>query len=83
MPARSAKTAWKGGFESGSGQVGLISSGLGRFDVSVPKRASDDDGGATNPEELIAAAHSACFVMQFSHELKAAGRHPAVDQCEG
>lgn len=76
MPTRSARTAWDGGFETGSGQVELTSSGLGTFDVSFPKRASDDGGGATNPEELIAAAHSACFVMQFSHELEAAGGTP-------
>lgn len=76
MPTRSARTAWDGGFESGSGQVELTSSGLGTFDVSFPKRASEDGGGATNPEELIAAAHSACFVMQFAHELEGAGGTP-------
>ncbi len=76
MPTRTARTAWDGGFESGSGQVELSSSGQGTFDVSFPKRASDDGGGVTNPEELIAAAHSACFAMQFSHELESAGGTP-------
>ncbi len=66
MPTRSARTAWDGGFESGSGQVELTSSGLATFDVSFPKRASDDGGGATNPEELLAASHSACYTMSLS-----------------
>lgn len=76
MPTRSARTDWSGGFESGSGTVELSSSGQGTFDVSFPKRASDEGGGVTNPEELIAAAHSACFAMQFSHELEGAGGTP-------
>ena len=66
MPTRSARTAWDGGFETGSGQVELTSSGLATFDVSFPKRASDDGGGATNPEELLAASHSACYTMSLS-----------------
>lgn len=76
MPTRSARTAWDGGLEDGSGQVELSSSGLGTFDVSFPKRASDDGGGATNPEELVAAAHSSCFAMAFSAELGNRGATP-------
>lgn len=76
MPTRSARTAWDGGFETGSGQVELTSSGLATFDVSFPKRASEDGGGVTNPEELLAASHTACFAMQFSHELEAVGGKP-------
>lgn len=66
MPARTARTAWDGGFEDGSGQVELTSSKLATFEVSFPKRSSDDGGGATNPEELIAAAHSSCYTMQLT-----------------
>jgi len=66
MPTRSARTAWDGSFEEGSGQVELTTSGLATFEVSFPKRASDDGGGATNPEELLAASHSACYSMQLS-----------------
>jgi len=76
MPTRSARTAWDGGLQTGSGQVELTSSGQGTFDVSFPKRASDDGGGSTNPEELIAAAHSACFAMSLSNELEKAGATP-------
>ncbi len=66
MPTRSARTAWDGGFEDGSGQVELTSSGLGTFEMSFPKRSSEDGGGATNPEELLGAAHSACYTMQLT-----------------
>lgn len=44
--------------------------------MSFPKRASDDGGGSTNPEELVAAAHSACFAMGLSNELETAGATP-------
>ncbi|HWJ84886.1 MAG TPA: OsmC family peroxiredoxin [Cellulomonas sp.] len=76
MPTRSAHTAWKGGLADGSGQTELTSSGVGTFDVSFPKRAADDAGGTTSPEELIAAAHSACFAMQLSAVLAEAGGTP-------
>lgn len=73
MPTRSARTGWNGGLEDGSGQVELTSSGLATFDVSFPKRSSDDGGGATNPEELLAASHSACFSMALSAALGGRG----------
>jgi osmotically inducible protein OsmC len=73
MPTRTARTAWNGGLEDGSGQVELSSSKVGTYDVSFPKRAADDAGGTTSPEELIAAAHSACYAMQFSAVLGEAG----------
>jgi osmotically inducible protein OsmC len=73
MPTRTARTSWSGGLEDGSGTVTLASSGLGSYEISFPKRAADDAGGATSPEELIAAAHAGCFAMQFSALLGAAG----------
>ncbi|KQQ09795.1 OsmC family peroxiredoxin [Rathayibacter sp. Leaf296] len=73
MPTRSARTAWNGSLETGEGQVELSSSKLGTYDVSFPKRAADDANGATSPEELLGAAHSACYAMQFSAVLGAAG----------
>jgi len=66
MPTRTSRTAWNGGLEDGSGQVELTSSGLGTFEVSFPKRASEDGGGVTNPEELLGASHSACYSMQLA-----------------
>ncbi|MEY2847526.1 MAG: hypothetical protein RI885_191 [Actinomycetota bacterium] len=73
MPTRTARTAWNGSLETGEGQVELSSSKIGTYDVSFPKRAADDANGATSPEELLAAAHSACYAMQFSAVLGAAG----------
>jgi hypothetical protein len=72
MPTRTARTAWNGSLETGGGQVELTSSQLGTYDVSFPKRASEQANGFTSPEELLAAAHSACYAMQFSAGLEAA-----------
>lgn len=76
MPTRTARTAWNGGLEDGSGQVELSSSKVGTYDVSFPKRAADEAGGTTSPEELIAAAHSACYAMQLSAFIAQAGGTP-------
>jgi lipoyl-dependent peroxiredoxin len=73
MPTRTARTAWNGGLNDGAGNVTLASSGVGTYEVNFPKRAADNADGTTSPEELIAAAHSACFAMQFSALLGAAG----------
>jgi osmotically inducible protein OsmC len=73
MPTRTAQTTWTGGLEDGSGTVDLVSSGIASYEVSFPRRAADEAGGFTSPEELIAAAHSSCFAMQFSAQLGAAG----------
>jgi lipoyl-dependent peroxiredoxin len=73
MPTRTARTNWAGSLQEGSGTVHLVSSGIASYEVSFPKRAADDADGATSPEELIAAAHSACFAMQFSALLGGAG----------
>jgi osmotically inducible protein OsmC len=76
MPTRTARTAWNGTLEQGSGQVELTSSKVGTYEVSFPKRAADDAQGTTSPEELIAAAHSACFAMQLSANIAEAGGTP-------
>ncbi|WP_427385057.1 OsmC family peroxiredoxin [Janibacter sp. G56] len=80
MPTRTARTAWKGGLQDGSGQVELSSSGVGTFDVSFPKRTAEAADGTTSPEELIGAAHSSCYAMQLSALLgKAGGTVHALD----
>jgi osmotically inducible protein OsmC len=76
MPTRTARTAWNGTLQEGSGQVELSSSKVGTFDVNFPKRAAEDAGGTTSPEELIAAAHAACFAMSLSNEIGKAGGTP-------
>jgi lipoyl-dependent peroxiredoxin len=76
MPTRTARTAWNGSLQEGSGQVELSSSGVGTYDVSFPKRAADDADGTTSPEELVAAAHSSCYAMALSNEIASAGGTP-------
>ncbi len=76
MPTRTARTAWNGTLDNGSGQVELTSSGTGTFDVSFPKRTAEDANGTTSPEELIAAAHTSCFAMQLSAVIAEAGGTP-------
>src|SRR6516225_9552821 len=70
MPTRTARTGWTGTLEQGVGKVELTS----------PKLAADDAGGATSPEELIAAAHSSCYAMQLSALIgEAGGTQQALD----
>lgn len=72
---RTATTHWEGSLFEGAGSVTLESSGIGTYDVSWPARA-EEPGGKTSPEELIAAAHSACFSMALSNGLAKAGTPP-------
>jgi osmotically inducible protein OsmC len=72
---RTSKTHWEGSLMEGAGQVTLESSGIGTYDVSWAARA-EEPNGKTSPEELIAAAHSACFSMALSHALAGAGTPP-------
>ncbi len=76
MPTRTARTGWTGTLEQGVGKVELTSSKIGTYEVSFPKRVADDAGGTTSPEELIAAAHSACYAMALSGEIGRAGGTP-------
>ena len=69
---RKASTHWEGSLFEGSGQVTLQTSGIGTYDVSWASRA-EEANGKTSPEELIAAAHSACFSMALSNGLAKAG----------
>lgn len=76
MPTRTAHTTWSGTLEKGTGEVELSSSKLGTYEVSFPKRAAEEAGGQTSPEELIAAAHSACYAMSLSALVARAGGTP-------
>ena len=78
MPTRTAHTAWTGTLEEGSGHVELVSSQVASFDMSFPKRAADEADGTSSPEELIAAAHSACYAMQLSALVAEAGGTPVA-----
>ena len=70
-----ATTLWFGDLFSGSGTTSLDSSDAAEFPVSWNAR-SEGELGRTNPEELLGAAHSACFSMAFSNALAKAGFPP-------
>jgi osmotically inducible protein OsmC len=72
---RTAEAHWEGSLKEGQGEVELVSSGAGSFEVSWPARA-EQANGKTSPEELIAAAHSTCFSMSLSLGLATAGTPP-------
>jgi osmotically inducible protein OsmC len=73
---RTAEVTWHGDLMSGSGRIDSVTSGaFGGLDVDWVAR-SEDVQSKTSPEELIAAAHAACFSMALSHGLGQAG-HPA------
>ena len=66
---RFAETTWQGDLLSGSGTIDYVSSGaFTRMPVTWASR-TEDHNGRTSPEELIAAAHAACFSMAFSSRL--------------
>ncbi len=74
---RRAEVTWNGSLMEGSGTIRSTTSGaLGEQQVSWPARSEDATGGRTSPEELIAAAHAACFAMALSHGLAQAGNPP-------
>lgn len=67
-----AQAHWEGSLMEGAGSVDLVTSGVGHFDLKWAKRA-EASAGATNPEELIAAAHASCYSMALSHALAGNG----------
>jgi len=67
-----ADVVWTGDLMSGSGRVKPASGAIEEFPVSWASRA-ESQHGKTSPEELIAAAHAACFSMAFSNMLSKAG----------
>ncbi len=76
MADRSASVTWQGSLMDGSGVINSVTSGaFSNLDVSWPARTAEP-GGKTSPEELIAAAHAACYSMGLSHGLSGAGTPP-------
>jgi lipoyl-dependent peroxiredoxin len=70
-----ATTLWFGDLMTGSGTTSLDSSDAAEFPVSWQARSLGEIG-KTNPEELLGAAHSACYSMAFSNALATAGTPP-------
>ena len=89
---RTANATWSGDLVTGSGMITYVTSGVfSRLPVSWASRTSAHDG-KTSPEELLAAAHAACFSMAFSARLGKNGTPPTLlevkasvtfDQVEG
>jgi osmotically inducible protein OsmC len=73
MTARNGSAEWRGNLESGSGTV-TVGDGIFEGPYSFGSRFAEAEG--TNPEQLIAAAHAACFTMALSSLLSAAGHPP-------
>jgi osmotically inducible protein OsmC len=73
MPTRTSKAQWKGPVPAGEGSVTL---GSGAMDAPYGFKSRFDSGAGTNPEELIAAAHAACYSMALSLMLTQAGHPP-------
>jgi lipoyl-dependent peroxiredoxin len=76
MADRSASVTWSGSLMEGAGTITSVGSGaFGPLDVTWASR-TEDSGGLTSPEELIAAAHASCFSMALSHGLAEGGTPP-------
>lgn len=70
---REANVTWRGSLMDGEGTIESVGSGaFGPLDVTWASRA-EDSNGLTSPEELLAAAHAACFSMALSHGLAQGG----------
>lgn len=77
MLKRRGSAVWQGTGAEGSGTVSTFSGALKDQPYSTSMRFQSEDGRAgTNPEELIAAAHAACFNMALSFQLSGAGFPP-------
>lgn len=74
MPTRKAEAEWKGNLAEGSGRLKV---GSGAFDGPYSFKSRFEEGqAATNPEELIGAAHAGCFTMALTAQLSRAGTAP-------
>jgi osmotically inducible protein OsmC len=72
MTDKTASIHWEGGGKKGVGSISTQTDALKSYPYGFGSRFEDDRRG-TNPEELLAAAHAACFTMAFSFACDAAG----------
>ena len=70
-----ADAVWEGDLPTGKGRVKVASGAFNEFPVTWASRAERSQG-TTSPEELLAAAHAACYSMAFSNGLSKAGHKP-------
>ena len=69
---REASVGWTGSLSRGAGVVSASSSGAFELPVTLPSRIAEPEG-RTSPEELLSAAHAACFAMSLASESAKAG----------
>jgi lipoyl-dependent peroxiredoxin len=72
---RNATATWEGNVARGSGAIGGASGAFGSLPYSLATRIGSPEG-KTSPEELVAAAHAACYAMSLAGELAARGTAP-------
>jgi len=72
MPDKKARVHWEGAGKAGQGQVSTETGALNKYPYGFASRFGEDRKG-TNPEEILAAAHAACFTMAFSFAADKAG----------
>ena len=72
---REANVTWEGNVARGSGAISASSGAFDALPYSLATRIGDPEG-KTSPEELVAAAHAACFAMSLAGELAGAGSPP-------
>jgi osmotically inducible protein OsmC len=72
MADKTATVHWEGQGKQGVGKIGTQTAALKAYPYGFGSRFEDDRSG-TNPEELLAAAHAACFTMAFSFACDKAG----------
>ena len=72
---RSASVTWEGNVARGSGAISAASGAFSELPYSLASRVEQPDG-KTSPEELLAAAHAACYSMSLAGELAEAGTPP-------
>src|SRR3954469_7893786 len=73
MATRNGSAEWRGDLQGGSGELTV---GDGVFEGNYSFASRFEEGEGTNPEELIAAAHAACYSMAFSNILAEHGHAP-------
>ena len=72
MTEKTASVHWEGSGKKGQGQISTDTGALKKYPYGFASRFEDDRQG-TNPEEILGAAHAACFAMAFSFACDKAG----------
>ena len=73
MSKNTASAVWKGDLKNGNGKIKLTSTAI---EANYTFSSRFENGKGTNPEELVAAAHAACFSMAFANTVAGKGYKP-------